>query len=149
MEGAAVEQAWFLLGWGRCWRWKGLQPLKPECLWAWVSFPVALSSLIFLYHDFILWDPANTVFFSSANSVFKAQFHCICSEALKTRILFGRTNLDITTRCRRQEPWVTSGTHHNHTASSPCPALKSYHNGYNIWLQVFYLTLKYKCPGEE
>lgn len=65
MKGAAVEQAWFLLGWGRCWRWKGLQPLEPECLWAWVSFPVALSSLIFLYHDFILWDPANTVFFFS------------------------------------------------------------------------------------
>lgn len=133
---------------------KMLKVKRLAALKAWMSLGLSiLPCCSFLPHILVPWfytvGSCQYCFFSSANSVFKAQFHCICSEALKTRILFGRTNLDITTRCRRQEPWVTSGTHHNHTASSPCPALKSYHNGYNIWLQVFYLTLKYKCPGEE
>lgn len=52
---------------------KGLHPLKPECLQVSAPFSVAVFSLIFLYHDVIPWDAANTGF-SSAHAIFKALF---------------------------------------------------------------------------
>lgn len=118
-----------------------------------VSAPSLFSS-IFLYYNIITWyamgQTCQCCFFlhkpSFSSSIFS---NFIFRARIENQNTVWQHHVDFTIRCRRQPPWVTSGTHYNPAASSLNPSLKFHHNSYNTLTNFFSFPSKCKCPEER